>query len=299
MSDFDNVIDLIISDSESNRSADWNYANNIPIHQRINKKNNFSRVRWTEDEIKYLEENLPYLSIRNIAEKLGRSKDAIKIIAVRKGLIRPRYATGYLSCTKIASILGVDSHKPPTWVDVGILEGEAFPYDGELKRRVKLMAFKRFLIRPQSWVYFDVKKIRNYGLRRLVELAQEKWNDEWLTTRQAANLKNCDTKDITQQINMGRLYGYHAIGFDRVRHPKWAYWFIRKSDIENLKIPRRNTIEYHFWGGAGDEFLLKARFEGIEFQVISRMMKQPIHRIENRYWKLIRNGGETGRTKND
>jgi hypothetical protein len=202
-----------------------------------------------------------------------------------------RRAPGYISCNKIAKILGVDSHKPPTWVDLGILKGEPIPYDyGTLKRRVKIEDFKRWLIKPTSWVYFDVKRIRIKSFRRLVELAQQRWGDEWWTTRQAADYLGTTTNLVLQQIKRGRINGFQAIGLDRIRNPRWAFWFVRRSEILKYRMPNRS--DSNNFTPSADEFMLKARIEwGLSPAVIAKMMKRDKRSVENRIRFLCRQRG--------
>ena len=157
-----------------------------------------------------------------------------------------------------------------------------------------MAAFKRWLIRPTSWVYFDVKNIKNGAIRRLVELAQTRWDDEWITMRQAADLMKRNTEDIRRQIRLGKLYGYHAIGMDRKRVFGWVYWYVRRSDIENLVIPLGQGNVKKNWSDRADAFLLRARDElHLEFTVIAPMMKWHTKQVYYRYQRLKeeRNGG--------
>ena len=283
------VLDLIISDveaSEEGRPAAWIYKNGGAM-MRPTQSSTKKRVRWTPEEDRFLKENSPNMSLGEIAAALGRSRTGVHIRRKKIDAISPRHAPGYVSCNQIAKILGVDSHKPPTWVDLGILEGEPIPYDfGPLKRRVKVGVFKRWLIKPESWVYFKADRIRVAGIRRLVELAQARWGDEWWSTNQAAEYHGATNKDILQQIKMGRIGGVHAVGLDRVRNPGWAHWFVRRSEAERLTIPRgKGHTLLNLWSPASDEFIVRARKEGKTFKNIARMMKWPQKRVEYR-WRI-------------
>jgi len=249
---------------------------------------------WTQEEDEWLRENLPILGVIDCAKYLGRTVYSVKVYATRHGFIFPRNAIGYLSCRKIADILGVDNHKPYTWVDIGLLAGESLPYDDiRLKRRVKILDFKLWLIQPMSWVYFDVRKMQDSYYRRLVELAQQRWGDEWWTTRQAADYLGCDTKTILHNIQRGRIYGYHAIGLGRRRQQRWAYWFVRRSEIEHFSPPRREDSKLKFTPAA-DDFMLRARIEwGYTPAVIAKLIKYPgsYRSIDSRIRMLCRQRG--------
>ncbi len=293
MADKNQLLDLIISDVEASaegRPAVW-MAKNGAAMIRPTIKHEKKRVRWTPEEDRFLIENSATMSLNEIAEALGRSRYGVHIRRKKLDAVAPRHAPGYLSCNQIAKILGVDSHKPPTWVDLGILEGEAFPYDfGPLKRRVKINTFKRWLIRPESWVYFKADRIRVGHLRRLVQLAQARWGDEWWNTNQAAAYHGVSNKDILRQVKLGKISGVRAIGIDRVRNPGWAYWFVRRSEVEKLVLyfGKGKGRELVAWSPRADDFILRARAEGKMFKEIARMMKWSQRRVEYRWHHYLK-----------
>jgi hypothetical protein len=289
--DLSTLIDLVVSDAElvTGRKAGWMMAQGASVRPVLGKPSG-KPARWTTKEDDFLRENRPYMSVQEIAQALGRPDNAVKVRATRLGAKTPRHAPGYISGNQIAHLLGIDSHKPPTWIDLGVLQGELFPYPGRVNRRVKTCVFRRWLIKPTSWVYFDVKRIKNNSVRRLVELAQEKWGDEWLNTRQAADLLKCTSSDICRQIKLGRLYGYHAIGMDRRREFRWAYWFVRRSDVEKLNIPKGRGApkKSRIWTDRADAFILHAKDAlNLRHIDIARMMKRTEKQIQYRY-KVLR-----------
>lgn len=277
MDDLERIVDLIVTAVErEERPAAWLDANGAGGLAVI-RAEQVKRPPWTAEEEAFLLENLAQIGIEEAARRLGRSRMAVKVRATRIGATMPRHAPGYLSTNQIAKILGVDSHIPPTWVDLGILEGERFPYDpsGPPKRRVRVEVFKRWLIRPRSWVYFKVERIRVAHFRRLVELAQQRWGDEWWTTRQAADYLGCDPKLILHNILHGRIYGLRVPGHSRRRKQRWAYWYVRRSEIEKFRLPTKRDSRLKFTARA-DEFMVRARVEwGLPAAVIARMMKYP------------------------
>ncbi|MEJ5201397.1 MAG: hypothetical protein WHV66_04105 [Anaerolineales bacterium] len=292
MSEINDLLDLVISDVEAGegRPAVWMVKNGARMIRPVIRSTQ-RPPRWTPEEDEFLRSNSTIMSVSRIADHLGRSISAVLVRQKRIGAISPRRAPGYISCNKIAKILGVDSHKPPTWVDLGILKGEPIPYDyGTLKRRVKIEDFKRWLIKPTSWVYFDVKRIRIKSFRRLVELAQQRWGDEWWTTRQAADYLGTTTNLVLQQIKRGRINGFQAIGLDRIRNPRWAFWFVRRSEILKYRMPNRS--DSNNFTPSADEFMLKARIEwGLSPAVIAKMMKRDKRSVENRIRFLCRQRG--------
>ncbi len=288
------LIDLVVSDAEliTGRDAVWMAAQGAdPIRpvQRSQNKKIPRKPRWSREEDEYIRSNRQYMSLAQIAKVLGRSEIAVKVRATRIGAPAPRHTPGYISGNKIAHLLGVDSHFPSCWIDLGIIEGELFPYEGRINRRVQEVTFKRWLVKPTSWVYFDVRNIKNIHVRQLVELAQANWGDEWLSTRQAGNILGCDPKDVYQQIKMGRIYGFRAIGKGRERVFRWAHWYVLRSQIEGLVIPRGKGMNRHpVVSARADAFIIHARDElGLTFVEIAKLMKwKNPNSVNYRYKKL-------------
>lgn len=273
MNNLDRLIDVLASDVDT-RPANWLVDNSMaPIRPTIGERN--SRARFSSEDHQWLEENLQLLGAEECARILGRSLNSVHVHAVRAGMIHPRHAKGFLSGNMIASILGVDSHCPPCWIDRGILEGERFPYNPESqwKRRVKIVTFKRWLIHPESWVYFDVNKMTDPHLQRLVHLAQSKWGDEWWGLRRAADQLGTDPGSLRHYLIKHHLPAIRAVGMGREREQAWAYWFVPKSVVMQITWPRRGSPRLVFTERAM-RFIVKARDEwGKSWLDIRRMMK--------------------------
>lgn len=243
--------------------------------------------RWSRQEEAFYLENVGKLSYEEIAYALGRSVDGLRIHAKRKGLPAATDVPGYLTTHQVAQILGVDTHKTPVWVDYGIMPGERLPFPGRVMHLVKLYDFKRWITRPESWVYFRAERIKNGYYRRLVLLAQERWGDAWWSTRQAADYHKCDSADITRQIELGKIRGYHArMVSGRHFDQKWAFWYVRRSEAIKLVIhkvgkgnPGVPTLNYSY---RADMFILKCRAEGKVWTEIARMMKKPWQQVAYR-----------------
>lgn len=76
--------------------------------------------RWSEEELARLEELIHRYSITQIAKKLKRSRNAVKIKATRlkMGL---RVRDGWFTKREACEILGVDHRKVQSWIDSGAL----------------------------------------------------------------------------------------------------------------------------------------------------------------------------------
>lgn len=293
MSGNDTLIEMIVTDAEisTGRPPEWVLAHGAQIHRPMQAgKISVRSPRWTPEEDAYLRENLGYIPMDEIAQRIGRSTDAVRVHFIRRGFCSPRNLPGYISTREVAEILGVDTHAPPNWVDLGILPGEQIPYPGRINRRVRIGDFKRWLIHPTSWVYFKTGRIKNGSLRHLVELAQARWGDEWWTTRQAADYLGVTAKAVLAQIQRGRIKGFHAVGLDRRKTQAWALWFVRKSEIEHYRMPTYSDSRK--FTPAADTFMLKARLEWeLPPSVIARMMKRTERQIDFRIRLLcLKNG---------
>jgi hypothetical protein len=292
MTNVDQLIELISSDIDD-RPVSWLNANGMaPVRPVIGKR--LTRANFTPEEDKFLKENLQYLGDEECARRLGRTFYSVHVHSSRKGFIRPRHAEGYLSGNVISKILGVDSHCVPCWFDLGIMESESFPYDREYmwKRRVKIPVFKRWLIRPKNWVYFNVNKMTDLRYQRLVQLAQAKWDDEWWTTRQGADYVGAEVKCFLTYLINHHLPAIHAVGKDRNRNQYWAYWFVPKSVVMQIHYPhgKGKGLAHKPISDRAMKFIVMARDEwGKTWEDIRRMMRTEIvgWTIRNRYeaWK--------------
>ena len=307
--EIDDLVNLVISDLDD-RPPEWKRANGIPILRPvIRETRKTSRgQRFLPAEHDFLVENLQILGVEECARKIGRTAESIKVYSTRKGLIFPRHAEGYLTGNQVGKVLGVDSHKPTCWFDLGMMPAERMPYDdnAQWKRRVKILDFKKWVIRPESWVYFKAENVTDPHIRRLVELAQERWGDEWLDTVQVAKMWGTDPKGVTHMLAIGRISGVHARGLGRERNGHWAYWYIRRSDAEAFVYPKKGerSALRDFWTPAAEAFIVKAHEEwGKSYKDIRRMMKAPVTDggIYTRYQmlkkankKLLQNAVENG-----
>jgi len=134
---------------------------------------------------------------------------------------------------------------------------------------IRKVTLYRWATRPNNWIYFRVRNMWDFHLKRLVIRAQEIWGDEWLTIGQAARLIGCDTKSLNMRINRGRIPEARKNG----------NWYLPKSVAAGITI-------YPGKGGAkaqknksrettkADEWLWKARYElGMTYEEIAARMK--------------------------
>ena len=188
--------------------------------------------RWSEKDINRVRELLPYYSPKVIGQMLGRSEDAIKIIRQRQRIKASSKSEGWLSANRVMRLLGMPDARPVIgWVKKGLVLGHRIA--GDDTWMVHEISLRRWIVSPRSWVYFDTTRIQDPHLARLVELAQERWGDEWLTTRQVANLKGTNIRQIGQSIFRGAIPAIHIVNKDgRHENAAWSFWAVKRSDAE-------------------------------------------------------------------
>ena len=186
--------------------------------------------RWSEDELRKIERLLPFHSAHKVGEMLGRSGNAVKIIRQRKGIKAGSKSEGWITANQVRKVLGMADGRPVIgWIKKGLVVGHQI--DGDSTWMVHEISLRRWITSPLSWAYFDPSSITEAKLARLVKLAQKRWNDAWLSTRQVADMKGTDTKAVLMAIKRGQLPGIHIQEKDgRHTGAAWAFWAVKRSD---------------------------------------------------------------------
>lgn len=278
MSDVDILMDVIVSGAMLDDGAQPNIvssrSNVLPRKGKTSKTKTINR--WTDEEDRYLRDNLGRKPLGEIAEALGRSKNALKVHYTRKGYPTPTNAPGWISLHQASKLLGNDIHAVKGWFEHGIIPGRyAFTKNRDVVM-ISLSDLKFWATRSQHWPYFDVNKMAPGYLRRLVEKAQARWGDEWLTTRQVADLLGLKAaKAVLTDIQHGYLPAIqcpHIGGRDKAT---WSFWFVRKSDALNHHHPSRGeTITQPWYTDRAKAFLRKLVAEGKNSGDAAKLMKQ-------------------------
>ena len=150
---------------------------------------------WSERDLKRVQELLPFYSPKVVGRMLGRSEDAIKIKRQRQHIKASSKTEEWLSANRVMRLLGMPDARPGIgWVKKGLVLGHQVTSDDTWM--VHEISLRRWIVSPISWLYFDSEHIQDPHLARLIELAQEHWGNEWLTTRQVADLKGTTTRQI-------------------------------------------------------------------------------------------------------
>ncbi|RIK32478.1 MAG: hypothetical protein DCC56_01335 [Anaerolineae bacterium] len=188
--------------------------------------------RWSEDELIKIEKLLPFHSADKVGEMVGRSGNAVKIIRLRRGIKASSKSEGWMTANQVRIRLGMADGRPVIgWIRKGLVLGHQI--GGDSTWMVHEISLRRWVTSPLSWAYFDPSAITDDHLARLVYLARKCWNDEWLSTRQVADMKCTNTKAVLMAIKRGQLLGVHIREKDgRHAGATWAFWAVKKSDAE-------------------------------------------------------------------
>lgn len=223
--------------------------------------------KWTEDENAFLREQTGWLSIEEIAEHLGRTPTAVMVHRKRKGIVGPtgkHNPYGWMTARSVARVLGIGCSKTVVrMIHEGILPGRLFPVD-RIVYCISEHDLKRWLIRPENWVYFDIDNIQDPRLYRLVQLKKARWGDEWWSTSDVARYHGCDSNDVVRQIKLGRLRAVQP-------NAPGTSWHIRRSDAVNIQIPRGRGSRPERWSDDGNAFLILAKAIGFSSVTIMKM----------------------------
>ena len=245
--------------------------------------------RWTPEERDFLDRYAGVLGDDEIADRLGRTRTAVRVRRRRRDLpgplVHPHYITGH----QIARALGIDGHMAVDMIERGILTAEVTPLAGRHVWRMKRAAFVAWAVNPMNWPYFW-RSVRNPGrlgdetLRRLILRRKAEWGDEWLTPGEVAAIHGVHHTDVNRYVNAGRLKGV-----------KWGNWLIRRSEATAPGVRfyrgRGAGVLERAGTARGDAFLILATAVGIPYAQVSRMVDHEGHAyVQGRVLALHKNG---------
>lgn len=247
-----------------------------------------NQIRWTEEEDQFLRDCLGKMPLKEIAQSVGRSENALKIRYTRMGYKSPTKIAGWVTSHKACRLLGVDNHAVPNWFRLGMIPGRYAYTSNRDIIMISLADLKFWATRPQHWPYFKVERMPPGHLRRLVEKAQDRWGDEWLTTAQVAEMKGLPcAKTVLTDIKHGNVPAIQCRHIGGRDEGSWAYWFIRKSDALAYKHPTRASSSTKPWyTDRADAFLRQLVAEGKTAPQAARLMKQNERYLSSRMSKI-------------
>jgi hypothetical protein len=246
---------------------------------------------WSDEEKAFLRANLGRLSEEEIAQRLGRTVVAVHLHWKRElRLCAPSKRPDELTANQIANGLGLDEHKITGWVDGGLLRGRRLP-GRDITRVVLRVTLLRWLVNPEHWMLFRAEAVgvgckfkrgaSNYDqafwahARRLLDRARERWDDEWWTSRQVADYRGVDPRDVARRIALGQFPAVQVRNYGgRHPNPYWAYWFVRRSvatDPALVWLKGKGAGHDAYWSPAESAFVLLAAAVGFSYSAIARL----------------------------
>ena len=241
-------------------------------------RNSERRNIWTDEETAFVQDHLETMTLAEIGAALGRSENAIKIRIVRKQIPVASKRPGYLTGNQVAKLFRVDVHAVMAWRERGIMAIDTLPGNREIMS-VHIKTVYRWAVRAENWIYFKAERIRDGRLRKMVELAQARWGDEWWTTGQVAAYHGVDVRLVVSHVYRGKLNGV-----------RWGNWrFLRSEAIKHRFYTGKGGAARGLWSPGADAWILRARDElGMQFVEIARRMKGDwdVRRVMYRYGQL-------------
>lgn len=242
-------------------------------------------MKWTVAEDAFLRAAHGQLSDADIAHELGRTQIAVHLRWKRDlGLSGPSKAPTVITATGAAKALGIDAHKTAYWVDCGLIPGRLMPGDRKI-RLIERVTFMRWACAPCNWVYFDIKKVTDAHLKRLLRLEAKRWGDEWWTTRQVAEYHGVNPRNVMANVVLGRLKVFrppYSLG-GRDFGNTWRFNFILRSEATKpgFHFPHRGE-DMSSLTPRGKAWIKKALKMGLNATEIGCTMKKRPQTIQ--YW---------------
>lgn len=228
---------------------------NLRMAEEKPKRIGYLSRRWTREEDEFIRNNIGSLGHDGVADFLGKSVNAVKIRRIRRGIPAASKRPGWLTGNDVSRYLGVDIHAVMKWHKNGLMKFEVLPGERGIMT-IRQVTLYLWATRPQHWIYFRVKNMRDFHLKRLVMRAQEIWGDRWLTIGQAARLIGCNTKSLNMRVNRGRIPEARKNG----------NWFIPESVAKGITIypgkgGARAQQERSRQNTRADQWMMHARYE--------------------------------------
>ncbi len=92
----------------------------------------------------------------------------------------------------------------------------------------------------------------------------------YLTAHQVCLLLSLDSHNIKS----GRLKGIQCPYLGGRDKARWAFWFVRKSEVLSWRVPKGSDVRIKWISDRADEFMLRMSLAGKNAGDISRMMKR-------------------------
>jgi hypothetical protein len=180
---------------------------------------------WTKQDLDYLSDHFGVLDDDTLAQRLGRTKDAIKVAVTRK-LKEVRRTGTFYTARMLSLVLGrKDSRAVALWINHGWLKATKGPPGAGRTQMWNITEDDIVaLLQRRPWLA-DMSRMEEHYFRYIVK---EEWKrDPWYNPRQAAPRLGVKTREaILRYIHKGWLVAEKEPG-----GPEHRVWVIRESAI--------------------------------------------------------------------
>lgn len=145
--------------------------------------------RWTEQGETFLITERHRFSPKQMAQKLGRSENAVKLKLKRLGYKWIQGINGFLTMRAVSRIFGVDAKTVSWWIDSGWLKGSRFPVGmGPYRaRKIAHEAIYDFIEDDRYWHLWQPVRMKPGDFREWAEESRD-GKGQFLTSGQLGKL---------------------------------------------------------------------------------------------------------------
>ena len=206
-----------------------------------------NRKKWTEEEIKFLEDKWGMVSVKGIAKTLGRSFEAVKLKAQRLGLMDPRFCYDGITLNQLAQAINTDYRMVKGWVDL---------YGLPAKKKIFVKEARVYVVKyDEFWNWaeankqmIDFSRIEKNILGPEPAWVEDKRNADIIKSRKIKKSNNDAWSEEEDNILKGMLnaycYTYPEIA-NRVKRSEGAVKRrIRDLGLKARPVRQNNHVKY-------------------------------------------------------
>ncbi len=210
---------------------------------------------WSDEEVAALKVELGKYTLEEIAARHGRTTIAVKVKMKRLGFHAPSKQPGEISARAVGDRMGMCGKTVKRLIRMGVLPGRQATTGGQDIHVVKERALRQWAINPMNFIYFKYGRIQDPHLKRLVQLAQERWDDEWWSTGMVAQYAGfSSSRSVLPHVYKGTLPAV-----------RWYNWQVLKSDaLKHKFVVGKGNAELAEWSPDGDRFIVFATAVGLK-----------------------------------
>lgn len=248
-------------------------------------------LRWTKEELDYLENNWGIVSVAHIARTLNRTENAVISKAEKLGLGSCYESSGDLSAGAVARLLKIDAHTVINWI-------RKYNLKAKKKALIKQEVFFIKLSNLIEWLKnnqkkWDSRKLELYGLGTEPEWLKEKRKKDLdLPKRKLQKWTKDDDSLLISYMQMGKSQAEIGELLQRTRKSVQKRLSILKGKgivPKNILIP---------WTEKEDEILLTMDKQGKTDKEIAWELGRDVHHVRD-HRRNLRNKGLYPRHKKD